>query len=118
MGSNFHVNTEGSVMEIKRFNQGFGGFGPLEQCKDGKLMLAADVDKELALNNVVLERYKDWAEELETMFKAQSKRADEWRKLYDDSAAISRGYEKVIAMLALLALVLEPVLFLLIGVKS
>lgn len=30
-------------MEIKRYNQGFGGFGPLEQCKDGKLVKAEDV---------------------------------------------------------------------------
>lgn len=30
-------------MSINRYNQGFGGFGPLEQCKDGKLVKYNDV---------------------------------------------------------------------------
>jgi hypothetical protein len=30
-------------MSIKRYNQGFGGFGPLEQCDDGKLVKYAHV---------------------------------------------------------------------------
>ncbi len=30
-------------MEIQRYNQGFGGFGPLEKCDTGKLVLADEV---------------------------------------------------------------------------
>ena len=29
-------------LEIIRYNQGFGGLGPLEQCKDGKLVYAKE----------------------------------------------------------------------------
>lgn len=32
-------------MKPKRYNIGFGWFGPLEQADDGKLMLADEVDK-------------------------------------------------------------------------
>jgi len=31
------------MTEIQRYNQGFGGFGPLEKCDTGKLMKAEDV---------------------------------------------------------------------------
>lgn len=30
-------------MNIKRYNQGFGNFGPMEQCNDGKWVKADDV---------------------------------------------------------------------------
>jgi hypothetical protein len=29
--------------DIQRYNQGFGGFGPLEKCSTGKLVLAKDI---------------------------------------------------------------------------
>lgn len=35
-------------MTIQRYNQGFGGFGPLEKCDDGKLVKYADLEVELS----------------------------------------------------------------------
>ena len=32
---------------MKRYNQGFGGFGPMEQCDDGKWVKYEDYDKEI-----------------------------------------------------------------------
>jgi vacuolar-type H+-ATPase subunit I/STV1 len=40
---------------IPRYSQGFGGFGPLELCKDGKLVKVKDVDQAIL----------EWAAELE-----------------------------------------------------
>ena len=32
---------------MKRYNQGFGGFGPMEHCDDGKWVKYEDYDKEI-----------------------------------------------------------------------
>ena len=34
------------LSQINRYNQGFGSFGPLEQCKEGRLMKTEDVTAE------------------------------------------------------------------------
>lgn len=42
---NFMQETQVNFEDLPRFNQGFGGFGPLEKCNTGRLMKSADVEE-------------------------------------------------------------------------
>ena len=39
--------------EMKRYNQGFGKFGPMEQCEDGEWVRFEDADAELEIQEEV-----------------------------------------------------------------
>lgn len=39
---------------VNRYNQGFGGFGLMEQCSDGKYVLAEDYNKLMADREVLI----------------------------------------------------------------
>lgn len=71
------------VNRLTRYNQGFGGFGPLEQCNSGKLVKYTDVmsvvDANVSLTKqrddlleacrderIITDRYRDmWLEEMQ-----------------------------------------------------
>ena len=50
---------------MKRYNQGFGGFGPMEQSDDGKWVKYEDYDKEIdAYTEDLSKFYEESSEEL------------------------------------------------------
>lgn len=49
-----------NIEDIPRFNQGFGGFGPLEQATEGKLMKAEDILPVLTKQEQDIADYKSW----------------------------------------------------------
>lgn len=57
---------------IKRYNQGFGGFGPLEECDTGKLMKAKE-----ALTHI--ESLDCLATSYFNLYEATDKLKDAWR---------------------------------------
>jgi hypothetical protein len=60
---------------MKRFNQGFRWFGPMEQCSDGKYVLTDEVESEL---NAVEVELNDCLIKIESMVGI----AKDWRENY------------------------------------
>ncbi len=47
--------------KVKRYNQGFGGFGLMEQCDDGRWVCAEDYDKLVRSRDAYHESFKERA---------------------------------------------------------
>jgi hypothetical protein len=61
------------MTSLNRYDQGFGFFGPLEQCKDGKLVLAEEVIPQL---EGLIERNKYLEGRIEAYIRNLTKVAD------------------------------------------
>ena len=80
-------------MKLKRFNQGFGFFGLLEQCSNGKLMLADEVSQYMS-------DMKDKEKELQRQIaKCQRELAQYELAINDTNATISEYSELIKALI-------------------
>ncbi len=104
------TNTENTMSEnthkFDRYNQGFGCFGPLEQCKDGKLMFVEDHQKimssmiSLELHNEIVSdmesRYSDYVGELSRISNGWEDCSKDWKKLAQSSLSTNKMVESVL----------------------
>ena len=111
MNANQH-SKENTMFEhidnFNRYNQGFGCFGPLEQCKDGKLMLVEDHQKimssmiSLELHNEIVSdmgsRYSDYVGELSRTILNLENCSKDWKKLAQSSLSTNKVFDSVLVI--------------------